>query len=175
MSQIADLNRKGFATSIFFGVWLAASSIAMADSINIAAPTFVLRTASASADLVGEAGAALLQNATGKFFAPVEFPVAGVNVCRFSVVYRDFDGDFDITAKLLKKTYVVGGSAFNAPVTMASLSSSSFVDAVRKGTTTAIVQRTVSPARAFYLVELDIPASTLQVVGVEIIYQPTCP
>ncbi len=175
MTHVTDLKRTSLAIGILCGAWLAASSVAMADSINIAAPAFVLRTASGSSDLVGEGGAGLLQNATGKYYAAVEFPDAGVNVCRFSMVYRDLDTTFNITAKLLKKTYVVGGSAFTAPVAMATLNSANAVDAVRRATTAVIVQPLVSTTRTFYYVELTVPFSALQVVGVEIVYNPTCP
>lgn len=150
------------------------TSAVAAEQINIPAVSFVLRTAAASGDVAGEGGLGLLQNATGKYYAPVILPLAGAKVCRFSLVYRDFD-EANITATLLKKTYVVGGSAFTAPVVMAALQSVGAVDAVRRNTTVAIAQRTVSVARTFYYVELNVPATPLQVIGVEIITQPTCP
>src|SRR5687767_11372305 len=110
---------------------LGASSMAAADIINISATALVLRTEAGSADVVGEEGQGLLQNARGTYFAPVVFPAGAGSVCRFSMVYRDFD-DNDITARLLKKTYVIGGSAFTPPVVMATLQTGGSVDAVRR-------------------------------------------
>ena len=66
----------------------------LADVISIPAVSFVLRTGDGSGDRVGEAGNGVLQNATGKYYAPVILPVAGQNICRFNLVYQDNDADF---------------------------------------------------------------------------------
>lgn len=155
-------------------VLLAAGVPAYSDTINISATTFVLRTGNPSPDLPGESGNGLLQNAKGKFYAPVILPVAGVKLCRFSMVFRDFDAG-TITARLLKKIYTVGGSAFTPPLVMAKLESAGAVDAVRRATTVAILQPTVTTGRSHYFVELEITDTPLQVLGVEIIVKPTCP
>ena len=153
---------------------LGASSIAVADIINISATALVLRTEAGSADLVGEEGQGLLQNARGTYFAAVIFPAGGGSVCRFSMVYRDFDSN-DITARLLKKTYAIGGSAFTPPVVMATLQTTGSVDAVRRKTATNINQPIISFARTFYYVEVTIPFQALQVMGLEIDFRTTCP
>ena len=146
-----------------------------ADNINISATAFALRTASGSSDVTGEGGNGLLQNATGKYFAPVVFPVNGVNICSFALALRDFDVDFDVSASLLRKSYTLGGSAFTPPAVLASVGSTGAIDAVRRRATNTVATPKVNNARAYYYVELDVPASTLQVLGVEIVYKPTCP
>lgn len=155
-------------------VLFAASVPAYSEIINISATTFVLRTGNPSPDLTGESGNGLLQNAKGKFYAPVILPVAGVKICRFSMTFRDFDAAA-ITARLMKKTYAAGGSAFTPPVIMAKLESAGAIDAVRRATTAAIVQPTVSITRTYYFVELEIEDTPLQVLGVDLVVKPTCP
>ena len=148
---------------------------ANAELIRISATTFALRTASGSTDLVGESGAGLLQNAKGSYFAPVDFPTTG-NVCRFSLVYRDFDTNFQIVARLIKKKIALGGSAFDPPITMAKVRTG--VAAASNGVmrkATNVITEPATPSAAFYFVELDVPATTLQVLGVEIIQKPSCP
>lgn len=157
----------------FFGM----TSIASADLIQISATTFALRTAAGSTDVVGEGGAGLLQNAKGSYFAAVAFPPTG-NVCRFDLVYRDFDTGAQITARLMKKKVAIGGSAFTAPLTMATLRTgvAAANDGVLRRATSAITEPIIAgPGQAFYFVQLDVPATTLQVLGVEIVHKPTCP
>ncbi len=178
-------NSAGFAAASRPRIWprvvalgtiiFAMTSTASAETIRISATTFVLRTAGGSSDLVGEGGAGLLQNATGSYFASVEFPTTG-RVCRFNLVYRDFDSNFEITARLLKKKIAIGGTAFDAPVTMATVTTGAATasDAMLRKGTSAITEPT-TPSGAFYFVRLDVPATTLQVVGVEILHKASCP
>ena len=153
---------------------LATAVPALPDIISISATTFAFRTGIGGSDLPGEGTNGLLQNAKGKFYAPVIMPVAGVNVCRFNLVFRDFDAG-KITARLLKKTYDLGGSAFTPPVVMAKLESAGAVDAIRRATTLTITEPTVSTTRTHYFVELEIEDTPLQVLGVELVVKPTCP
>jgi hypothetical protein len=157
----------------FFGT----TSIAYADLIQISATSFALRTSAGSTDVVGEGGAGLLQNAQGSYFAAVAFPPSG-HVCRFDLVYRDFDNGAQITARLMKKKVAIGGSAFTPPLTMATLQTgvAAANDGVLRKATNVITEPTIAgPGAAFYFVQLDVPATTLQVLGVEILHKPTCP
>lgn len=140
---------------------------AMADVIFLPAVSFVLRTSSGSSDLTGESGNGILQNAKGKFYAAVDMPASATNVCRFALVYRDFDVN-DITARLLRKSYAVGGSAFTPSFEMALAKSSGAVDAVRRDADNTIRQREIGRNRTFYMVEIDMPDQALQAIGVEV-------
>ncbi len=95
--------------------------------------------------------------------------------CRFSLWYRDFDSNHNITARLLRKNVAVGSVAFTPPVVLASVASGGSVDTMRRASTTAITNRLISPGAAFYYVDLDIPFNALQIVGVQIEYKATCP
>jgi len=143
-----------------------------ADVMGISATSFVGRN---GATVVGEESQGLLLNAAGNYFAPVIFPRAGDQICRFSLLYRDFDSDFNVTARLKRKVVSLQGSAFAPPILMAQASSSGFADAPRRSTDTTVVDRVVKPGASFYFVELFLPANTLQVMGVQIVFEPTCP
>lgn len=149
----------------------AAAPAARAEILQLSATAFVPRGTATP----GEAGAGLLQNATGKYYAAVPFPVGGMRVCRFILLYRDFDVDFNITAKLLRKNHNVGGTAFDPPTVMAQVASTGSVDTMRRALTSTITNPAIWPAIVFYYVELDIPFSALQVVGVQIEHKASCP
>jgi len=111
----------------------------------------------------------LLQNAQGSFYAPVVFPTNGLQVCKFSLVYRDDDAQNDITASLLKKNFLPNQpDAFSAAIVMARVRSNGAQNNTREQVTTKITAPTLTFNTGFYYVELDIPASDLQVVGVQI-------
>jgi hypothetical protein len=152
----------------------ALPSAATADVINISATTFVLRTASGSGDLAGEQEAGTLQGATGTYFAPVTFPPNAGRICRFSLVFRDFDETNNITARLMRKRYTVGGKASTGLLLVAQMQSKAVIDGVQKISAAVINSPVVLFNRAFYYVELEIPAPQLQVLGVEIEHKPAC-
>lgn len=171
----AGVGRWLYALALCTAFLFVMTPSASAELIRISATSFALRTASGSTDLVGEGGAGLLQNAKGSYFAAVDFPTVG-KVCRFSLVYRDFDSNFQIVARLIKKKIALGGSAFDPPVTMARIRTG--VAAASNGVmrkATNVIKEPATPSTAFYFVELDVPATTLQVVGVEIVQKSSCP
>ena len=151
---------------------IAAVPAARAEILQLSATAFVARGVTSSVD---DEGAGMLQNATGQYYATVPFPVAGMTVCSFSLVYRDFDSNHNITARLLRKNLNLGGTAFNPPVVMAQAASTGFSDNMRRAWDTTITNPLISPGAAFYYVDLDIPFSALQVVGVQITYKASCP
>ena len=57
------------------------------------------------------------------FYANVDFPQDGQNVCSVSLVYRDVNGNDAIRARLYKKTFASGSNAFAAPTLMATATS----------------------------------------------------
>jgi hypothetical protein len=170
--------RQRSRISCFTLLTLVAASIglsvaAQAEIIQIPAITFANRS---SATVVGDSNFGTLTNATGTFFAPVPFPVNGQIVCRFTLIHRDNDADFGITARLLKKRILLGQNPFTPPVEMAK------VETGNAGTTAtvqrlfdrSITQARVDLTRAFYYVELTIPATTLEVLGVQIDVRQSC-
>ncbi len=145
---------------------------ARAEILQLSATAFVARGVTSSVD---DEGAGMLQNATGQYYSIVPFPVGGMRVCRFSLLYRDFDVNHNITARLLRKNINIGGTAFTPPVVMAQVASNGSNDNMRRASTTAITNPVISPGTAFYYVDLDIPFSALQIVGVQIEHKATCP
>ena len=152
-------------------VWLSPAHSAI---LQISATTFVPRTGNDTPDSSqGAAFAGILSGARGFYYAPVDLP-AGSRVCRFSLVYRDFDADSNIQANLLRKGFPAGGSAFDPPTTMATAQSTGASDAIRTAVDTTIAAAAINPQRAFYYVELIMPATTLEAIGVQVDYRPQC-
>ena len=149
------------------------TAVARAEIIQIPAITFATRS---NATVIGDANFGTLTNATGTFFAPVPFPVDGDRVCQFTLVHRDNDGDFGIRARLVKKKILVGQNPFDPPVVMAAVATGNAPASagVQKKTDITIKQPIIDLAGAFYYVELTIPATTLEVLGVQIDVRPQC-
>lgn len=149
----------------------AAVPAARAEFLQLSATAFVPR----GVFITDDENAGMLLNATGQYYSIVPFPVGGMRMCRFSLIYRDNDADHNITARLLRKNINLGGSAFNGPVVLAQVASSNASANMRRASTTAITNRMISPGVAFYYVDLDIPFSALEVVGVQIEHKASCP
>ena len=111
-----------------------------------------------------------------KFYASVEFPIGGQQICSFSIVYQDVNGNENMTARLFRKTFTLGGNVFNNPLAVATVNSANgVVQQVRKATTTAISPRGIAKGNSFYYVEIFFPTINLALIGVQIDYRPTCP
>jgi len=110
------------------------------------------------------------------FFTSVSFPVNGQNVCKFSLLYHDINANDSLTARLVRKSFTLGGDPFSTPVIMATVSSAGGVpNTVRRVTTTAINSPTIAKERSFYYVEIEAPTINLNVLGVQIDVRQTCP
>jgi hypothetical protein len=149
------------------------ATAARAEIIQIPAITFANRS---SATVIGDSNFGTLTNATGTFYAPVPFPINGQRVCRFTLIHRDNDADFGITARLMKKRILLGQNPFTPPVEMAKVETG---NAATTATVARLFDRSITQAiidlsRAFYYVELTIPATTLEVLGVQIDVRSAC-
>ena len=172
LSKISRLS----ASLAFGAAMFGTISVANAELLQISATGLVLRTASASSDLVGIEDKGLLSGTSGRYFAPVPFP-NGVTVCAFSLIYHDNDGN-DVTARLLKKHFTLGApTAFNLPVVMAEVSSTGASSNVRRARKLNIKQPLIDATKAFYFVELVVPSVTfIDILGLQIEYNATtCP
>jgi len=149
------------------------TTAAQAEIIQIPAITFANRS---SATVIGDSNFGTLTNATGTFFAPVPFSVDRERVCLFTLVHRDNDADFGITAQLLKKGIVIGDNPFTPPIVMAKVATgaAAATAGVKKKSDNTIRRPVIDLANAFYYVELTIPATTLEVLGVQIDVRPAC-
>jgi len=172
---------KGIAATALRAVVIVAallglSGTASAFILQISATAFVPRDEAVPDTDIGEEFNGLLLNADGRYFAPVVFPRAG-RVCSFSLVFRDSDGDpgIDITARLMRKKFGGAAGAFDPPVVMARAKSTGADNFIRVAEDVTIKQGAIRPGNSFYFVELDVPFSTLEVLGVQIDFRETCP
>ena len=166
----------GFALGVIMFGFL---SSAEAEVLGISATGFVLHcpcTPDASDKSLETNGVLQITRQNSRFYSAVVFPKNGERVCSFSLLYRDVNANDTIRARLFKKTFTVGGPAFNSPVVMATASSASGVpDTVRLAKTTTINQPIINKANAFYYVLVDAPTINLAFLGVQIDVKPTCP
>ncbi len=159
---------------------LGASVPALAETLAISATGLVLRCpcTGGGEDIAEEnKGVFVGQKPDGRYFVPVVFPVtSGQKVCSFTMIYHDVNALDTLVARLYRKTYFVGSSAFNPPTLIAKVQSDPGTpDTVRKVTTTAIAGATISVASSFYYIEADVKTTNLDIIGFQIVYKPTCP
>ena len=111
-----------------------------------------------------------------KFYVDVPFPIGGQKICSLSIVYQDINANDNMTARLFRKKFALGGNVFNNPVAIATVSSANgVVQQVRKATTTAVNPRAISKGDSFYYVEVFFPTINVNLIGVQIDHRPTCP
>lgn len=121
-------------------------------------------------------GVLVLVDTNLRYFRSIAFPVDGQQVCRFSLIYHDINGNDTLTARLVRKPFTIGGDPFSSPQIMATVRTANGVpDTVRRATTTAITSPTVRKGNAFYYVEIAAPTINLNVLGVQLDVRPTCP
>jgi len=149
---------------------------AQAELLSYAATDFVQRC---PCDIEGDHtevkdGVLVLVDINLRYFRSVDLP-EGEQVCQFTLIYHDINGNDTMTAHLVRKAFTVGGDPFSSPQIMATVSSASGVsNTVRKATTTTITDPTITKENAFYYVELDAPTINLNALGVQIDVRPSC-
>lgn len=147
------------------------TSPAAAYVVQISAASFVQHGGQAVSDAVSEGA---LAGARGSYFAAVNFPKNGDEVCRFSLVYGDSVEDRNLTARLYRKVVELGESTFEPPIEMARASSTGANPKQRRADDTSISSRTIAMGSSFYFVELEIPSTFLNPIGVQIEVEPNC-
>lgn len=178
--QAASFIRGPWAAVVGLGALISGlAAPALAETLSISATGLVLRCpcVGGDADSAEESkGVFVGQKPNGRYFVPVVFPVtSGQNICSFSMVYQDLNQADTMIARLFRKSYVVGGNPFNAPVQIAKVNSAAgVVNTVRVATTTAINSPTITPVRSFYYIEVDVPTFNLNLLGFQIEYKPSC-
>ena len=176
------LNRSLVAGVLAYSaVMCSAAAPASAETLSISATGLVWRgpdSFSNNTDSAEESNGVFVgQKPNGRYFAPVVFPVTtGRRICSFTMVYQDLNQSDTMTARLLRKSYTVGGQVFTAPTTIATARSAAGVsNAVRVATANANGFPLVNVTQAFYYIEVDIPTFNLNVLGFQVVYKPTCP
>jgi len=170
------------------GLWLASLAlgvcllgllpVARAELLVYSATDFVRRCpCNTAADLTEVSNGVLIPVDTNpRYFTSVSFPINGQQVCRFSLVYHDINANDSLTARLVRKTFTIGGAPFSSPEIMATVSTAAgALDTVRRVTTAAITSPTIRKGNSFYYVEIEAPTINLNVLGVQIDVRPTCP
>ena len=167
------------AAALMLGLTLCGwVSPAKAEIINLSAPGFV-RHCPCVEDGTQESnthdGVLEFTGQFSTFYANVDFPQDGQNVCSVSLVYRDVNGNDAIRARLYKKTFASGSNAFAAPTLMATATSAGGTPVtVRIAKTSAINQPKIAQGGAFYYVLVDGPTINLAFLGVQIDVKATC-
>jgi hypothetical protein len=147
----------------------ATVSAQTSEFVNIHATAFQLF---GSTDYLSSAGV-LVGNPTDVARAPVQFTRSGLQICRLSMWVHDFEPG-DVTVNLIRKRLAPDGSPFGAaPETIASVSSSGAVDALRRISTVTVTERLIS-ASFFYWVELVFDDGPIEVSGVRIDTATSC-
>lgn len=145
---------------------------ASAGTTNVPAIIFVPRgTAPAGDVLLG-----LLANngETGTYYAFAAL-TQGENVCKVFLWARDNDGDFDISARLMRKKLVNGpGTGFGPPPeVMATVKTTGGSGDLQRILTTAITSPLVAIAYVYWI-ELVFPGGFMEAHNVRIVTQPVC-
>jgi hypothetical protein len=150
---------------------------ARAEIISISGATFIQQCPCAQSGNVPTLDRGVLKPTDfAKVYADVAFPTAGQEICSLSIVYQDINGAENMTARLFRKSFNLGGNAFNPPVAIATVSSANgVVEQVRRTTTTAVNPRSIGKGNSFYYVEVTFPNINLNLIGVQIDYRPVCP
>jgi hypothetical protein len=92
------------------------------------------------------------------------------------MIYHDINAADSMTARLLRKLFVVGNPAFGAPAVMASVTSAAGTpNTVRKETDTTIAAALVNTTNGFYFIEVEAPTFNLNLLGFQIDVRPSCP
>ncbi len=172
-----------YLRSLWAGLALAASTFAAANSvkaeiISISAVDFALLCppCSEAAHEYTFNNGLLLPTDRSIFYATVPFPTNAQRVCSFTLVYQDINAGNPLTARLLKKSAAAGSNPTAAPTVMATVvSANGVVNTVRRATTTAITQPTISKQNSFYIAQVDVQTINTNFLGVQVDYRKTCP
>jgi hypothetical protein len=150
---------------------------ALADIISIPGASFVQHCPCPPGGHSGTVDrGVLVTDDQATYFAEVQFPVNGNKICSFSMIYQDINGNDTMTARLLRKSFAVGGNVFSNPAVIAKVGSAAgVVDTVRKATATLGVPPSINDNSAFYYVEVDMPTINLNLIGVQIDHRTACP
>jgi len=145
---------------------------ASAGTVNVPALTFVPGGDAPAGDVL----LGLLANGGGigsyYAFTPLS---EGDSVCRVMFWARDNDGDFNLTARLMRKKLVNGaGTGFGPPPeVMATLSTIGASVDMQRIVTNAITSPLVSGGYDYW-VELEFPGGFMEAFNVRIITAPVC-
>jgi hypothetical protein len=169
--------RLTLAMLVLFAGSFAWMSVARADIISISGAGFIQQCpCAASGNLPNVNKGVLVPTDQSKLYAAVDFPVNGQRICSVSLIYQDINNSDAMTARLLRKSFAVGGNPFNNPAVIAAVSTAAgVVNTVRKATTTSISSPVINENNAFYFVEVSAPTINLNFLGVQIDHRTNCP
>lgn len=155
----------------------ALTATARAEVISLSGTAFIRQCPCPSSDNQPDVSNGVLFPTNGaNFYAAVDFPANGLRICSLSLVYHDINANDALTARLFRKSSVVGSDPLAAPKIIAEVSSAAgVVNTVRRATTRAITLPLINDNAGFYFVQVAAPTINLNLVGVQIDYRQTCP
>lgn len=176
---MSSIGRKAGGTARRAVAWLlvavgalAFPIAASAANVTLSAVTFVPRGDAPAGDVL--LGLLANNGGTGVYYALANL-TPGESVCKVTLWARDNDGDFDVTARLVRKQIVSGpGTGFGPPPqVMASAKTAGASGDLQRAATTAITSPLVS-LNFLYWIELDFPGGFMEALNVRILTQPVC-
>jgi hypothetical protein len=173
MSNTSRKVLSGMSLLAFVVVGVLGSPLRVsAATLSVPAVTFVPRGAAAAGDVL--LGLLANNGDPGVYYALVPL-TAGESVCRVLLWARDNDGDFNVTARLVRKQLVSGpGTGFGPPPqVMATVATSGGNADLQRIVTTVITNPMVSTNYAYWL-ELDFPGGFMEALNVRVVTQQTC-
>jgi hypothetical protein len=164
--------RLGVALLVVAVGVLASPLVASAATINFPAITFVPRGSAPAGDVLQ--GLLANNGDTGVYYALAPL-TAGENVCKVFLWARDNDGDFNITARLVRKQLVNGpGTGFGPPPQVMATATTTGGNAdLQRILTTAITNPLVTLG-FLYWIELEFPGGFMEALSVRIVTQQVC-
>ena len=109
------------------------------------------------------------------FYAPVQFPVNGQEVCAVYLTFDDSNVNEKIFAQLIRKPIIFGSASEDSQQIMATVNSFGSSGDMRRASTIAIALRKINNGSCFYFVKVTAENFNTVLVGVQIDYRPVCP
>lgn len=155
----------------------ASAPAAHADIMSISVAGMIQQRPCPAAGCVSDLNnGVMIANNFARYYAAVDFPVNGNKICSLSFIYQDINANDAMTARLMRKSFVVGSAALDPPSVVAFVQSAAgVVDTVRKSTKRLATPATINETSGAYYVEIEVPTVNLNVLGVQIDHRAACP
>jgi hypothetical protein len=165
-----------FAAGLAAGLSALAPSIAHAEIISLSAMGFAHHAVSTSTQDPNPNNGTLSPVVGINLYHNVDFPVNGRRICKMTLVFGDTNGAENIVARLFRKRITIGGSVFQQPQAIATVSSAGSTDGLRKAMRAVQTSlQVIDEVNWFYYVEVTAPNFNTPLVGVQIEHKVACP
>src|SRR3954468_16472748 len=127
MQNIVSYFCPALVMALFAGA-IGLAPAARAEILSISGAGFIQQCPCApSGNLPDVTKGVLVPTDQSNLYAAVDFPVRGQRICSFSMVYQDINNNDTMTARLFRKSFLVGSNPFNNPTVVAAASTAAGV------------------------------------------------